>query len=66
MGNYDYSEIFSAISTSTTASLISNLVSLALSILMIVALWKLFEKAGEHGWAALIPYYSSYVCSVSV
>jgi hypothetical protein len=37
------------------------LISIALNILLIVALWKLFEKAGEHGWAALIPYYNSYV-----
>jgi hypothetical protein len=26
-----------------------------------VAWWKLFEKAGEHGWAAIIPFYNTYV-----
>ena len=28
---------------------------------MIVANWKLFTKAGEPGWAAIIPFYSNYV-----
>jgi hypothetical protein len=28
---------------------------------MIVALWRIYGKAGEHGWASLIPYYRSYV-----
>jgi hypothetical protein len=30
-------------------------------VLLIVAWWKLFEKAGEHGWAAIIPFYNTYV-----
>lgn len=36
-------------------------VSLAVGILMLAAQWKLYKKAGEHGWAALIPFYSQYV-----
>ena len=36
-------------------------VSLAVGILMIAAQWKLYKKAGEHGWAALNPFYSQYV-----
>lgn len=30
-------------------------------ILVIVAKWKLFEKAGEPGWACVVPLYDSYV-----
>ena len=30
-------------------------------ILYIIAGWKLFEKAGEQGWKALIPIYNSYI-----
>ncbi len=30
-------------------------------ILYIIAGWKLFEKAGEKGWKALIPIYNSYI-----
>lgn len=34
---------------------------LALMALGIAALWKIFEKAGEPGWAALIPFYNTYL-----
>jgi len=37
------------------------LISIALSILMIIANWKLFTKAGEKGWKYLIPFYNVYV-----
>ena len=37
------------------------LVSLAVSIVIIVAQWKIFVKAGKPGWAAIIPIYSSWV-----
>ena len=31
------------------------------SILILVCYWKLYEKAHEPGWAAIVPFYSSYV-----
>lgn len=34
--------------------------SLILGILMIVAMWKIFKKAGTGGWKALIPIYNEY------
>lgn len=34
---------------------------LAVLALGIVAMWKVFEKAGEPGWAAIIPFYNLYV-----
>jgi hypothetical protein len=30
-------------------------------VLMIVALWKIFTKAGQPGWACLIPIYNIYI-----
>jgi len=30
-------------------------------VLMIVAMWKVFEKAGHPGWAAIIPIYNTYI-----
>lgn len=30
-------------------------------VIMIIANWKLYTKAGEAGWKSLIPYYSQYV-----
>lgn len=37
------------------------LISLALAVLQLIAYWKLFEKAGEPGWAAIVPVYSFLV-----
>ena len=37
------------------------LISLAIGVLMLVAVWKVFAKAGEPGWASLIPFYNTYV-----
>jgi hypothetical protein len=43
------------------ATVIVWLFSLAIGIFMIVANWKVFEKAGKPGWAVLIPVYNIYV-----
>lgn len=37
------------------------LISIVISVLATIALWKLFEKAGEKGWASLIPVYNYFV-----
>lgn len=37
------------------------LVFLAVLIVFIIGLWKVFEKAGQPGWAVLIPIYNAYV-----
>jgi Family of unknown function (DUF5684) len=34
---------------------------LAVTILMIAACWKVFTKAGQPGWAAIIPIYNWYI-----
>jgi hypothetical protein len=34
---------------------------LAFTILMIVACWKIYTKAGQPGWAAIIPIYNLYI-----
>lgn len=34
---------------------------LALIVLMIAAMWKIFTKAGEPGWAAIVPIYNIIV-----
>lgn len=33
----------------------------ALVVLCIIAMWKVFEKAGQPGWAAIIPIYNTYI-----
>lgn len=42
------------------------LVMLAISVVQIVALWKLFTKAGKPGWAAIVPFYNVIVmCEIA-
>ena len=38
-----------------------TVISLALGVFMIVALWKLFTKFGEPGWKAIIPFYNIWI-----
>ena len=46
----------------STAQIISILIcSLVLGAVMIVAQWKVFVKAGQPGWACIIPIYNTYV-----
>lgn len=40
---------------------IISIFSAAISILMIVAQWRIFVKAGEAGWKVLIPIYNAFV-----
>lgn len=37
------------------------LISLVISVLYIIGTWKMYKKAGEHGWAAIVPGYNLYV-----
>jgi hypothetical protein len=37
------------------------IVWLVVVVLMIAAMWKVFTKAGEPGWAAIVPIYNYYV-----
>ena len=37
------------------------LIILAVVVFMIAAMWKIFEKAGQPGWAAIVPIYNCYV-----
>ena len=37
------------------------IVALLIAIFTIVCMWKVFTKAGQPGWASLIPFYNIYV-----
>ena len=37
------------------------IVAIAIYVLLIVAQWKIFAKAGEAGWKSLIPLYNLYI-----
>lgn len=36
-------------------------VYLGILIFMVAAIWRIFEKAGHPGWAAIIPIYNTYI-----
>ena len=40
------------------------IVALALLIFCVAVMWKVFCKAGEPGWASLIPFYNLYVMTI--
>ncbi|MFW5659158.1 MAG: DUF5684 domain-containing protein [Bacteroidota bacterium] len=42
-------------------ALIIGIVTLALVVVMIAGLWKVFQKAGQPGWAAIVPFYNLYI-----
>ena len=41
--------------------MIVMVISLILSVVTLIATWKLFTKAGHEGWKCLIPIYSAYI-----
>lgn len=40
---------------------IVSLIQLAIFVVIIVGMWKVFVKAGHPGWASLIPFYNLYI-----
>jgi hypothetical protein len=34
---------------------------LAIVVVLVAAMWKVFEKAGQPGWAAIVPIYNIYI-----
>lgn len=38
-----------------------GIIAFIIWILLVIAQWKIFEKAGEAGWKSLIPIYSTYI-----
>ncbi len=59
LGQLDYS--YSASSQGQAPGPLFWIFWLAFTILMIAACWKIFTKAGQPGWAAIIPIYNWYI-----
>lgn len=51
-------EIFGAFGM--LGGLCGGLLGLAIGVFELIAMWKIFTKAGKPGWAALIPIYNTY------
>lgn len=56
-----YSEYDPGSIADIAAGAVPAVIMIAVSVLSVAALWRIFKKAGEHGWAALIPVYNAYV-----
>ena len=48
-------------SGNSSGSLIGSVISLVIAVLLIAAYWRIFSKAGQPGWAAIIPIYNIFV-----
>lgn len=40
---------------------VPGIIGLLIGLLLIVAMWKVFTKAGQPGWASIIPIYNLYI-----
>lgn len=63
---YDYTYTTTTTNTAGGAAMgatfvILMLVFLAFAVVAIIAMWRIFEKAGEKGWKSLIPIYNSWI-----
>lgn len=45
----------------TPAAILVTLFSLVVTVFYVYCMWRLFEKAGKPGWAALIPIYNTLI-----
>ena len=57
--NYNSDEFFNSLPLASKIAY--GVFALAICVLSIVALWKIFVKAGEKGWKAIIPFYNVYI-----
>ena len=57
----DYYDYYYEYSAPVYFSLAASIASLALSVLLIVAMWRIFQKAGKPGWASIVPFYNIYM-----
>ena len=53
--------LLSSSTQTTEVSPVYSIFSLICSIIELVAIWKIFVKAGEAGWKCLIPIYDAYI-----
>ena len=47
------------------AAVIFGIIGIALAIVMIAAMWKVYVKAGQPGWASIVPIYN-IICLLNI
>jgi hypothetical protein len=61
MGQPDYTQTQLDTEFSMAALVPVIIIGLAVSLFLIIAMWRVFTKAGKPGWASIIPFYNVYV-----
>lgn len=56
----NFAQTVTSTSESGELSLMMLLLPIAITLVIIAAFWKVFEKAGEEGWKAIVPFYNTY------
>lgn len=56
--NESYDAMYTAVGAGV--SMVYMIVALVIGVVTLVAMWKLFVKAGKPGWACLVPFYNMY------
>lgn len=59
--DYVYSTTVVEEGTSSAFNVTWAIISMALAVLIIASMWRVFTKARKPGWAAIIPIYNTYV-----
>ena len=54
----NYDAAYAAVGTGV--ALVYTVFVLAIAVLTLVAMWKVFVKAGKPGWACIVPFYNMY------
>ena len=60
----DYTSLNSDYSSSTATLVVAIILSfifVAAAVLLVIGMWKMFKKAGQPGWAAIVPIYNGYI-----
>ncbi len=58
--SYSYSDTDAAAALGG-AFVVVYIIAIIIGIIALVAMWKLFSKAGKPGWVAIVPIYNAYV-----
>lgn len=64
--NYDYSTSYTsadlaAAGLTAGVVIVYSIITIVIAVLSIIAMWKIFTKAGKPGWASIIPVYNMVV-----
>lgn len=56
--SYYYDSLYTGVAAGFSVAYL--VILLVVGVIVLVATWKLFQKAGKPGWAAIVPFYNNY------